>query len=117
MPSSNRFAWTRYLGRNPGLDDPPPYAAAARQRDLTGLPPAWIGVGDLDLFHDDALDYADRLRRAGVAGALRVEPGTYHGADVDCTDSAPSMQRFRTAATAALRSALDPAVPASNQQE
>ena len=39
------------------------------RRDATtsaGLPPAWIGVGDLDLFFEEDLEYARRLEAAGV---------------------------------------------------
>lgn len=104
-PATNRYAWTCYLGRLPGSENPPEYAAPARRRDLSGLPPAWIGVGDLDLFRDEDVDYARRLQRAGVACELLVEDGMYHGADEDHAD-VPSMIRFRTAATAALRSAM-----------
>ena len=45
-PESNRFAWTAYLGRAPRMSDAPTYAAPARRDDLSGLPPAWIGVGE-----------------------------------------------------------------------
>ena len=47
-PRSNAYAWTCYLGHPPGAVEPPPYAAPARREDLTGLAPAWIGVGNLD---------------------------------------------------------------------
>lgn len=104
-PSSNRFGWRSYLGRRPGGDTLPPYAAAARRPDLTGLPPAWIGVGDLDLFHDEDVDYARRLRAAGVPCELLVVPGMYHGADGVRPD-APSMRDFRDSAVDALRRAL-----------
>lgn len=79
-PTSNRYGWTAYLGRPPA-DDAPAYAAPARMPDLAGLPPAWIGVGDLDLFYLEDIDYAHRLRAAGVACELHVEPGLYHAAD------------------------------------
>lgn len=80
-PESNRFGWTAYLGHVPSAAPERPYAAAARREDLGGLPPAWIGVGELDLFHDEDVAYAERLREAGVDVVLRVEPGTYHGSD------------------------------------
>ncbi len=57
-PGSNRFAWDAYLGGLP----PTPYAAAARREDLRGLPPAWIGVGTYDLFYEENLVYARRLK-------------------------------------------------------
>ncbi|MFF4402521.1 alpha/beta hydrolase [Streptomyces sp. NPDC001480] len=105
-PDSNRFAWTSYLGRPPQDRDDRPYIAAARRRNLDGLPPAWIGVGDIDLFHDEDVDYARRLSEAGVACELRLESGMYHGADALLDGKAPSMTAFRTAALDALRTAL-----------
>jgi acetyl esterase/lipase len=41
-------------------------AVPARLEDLTGLPPAWWGVGTLDLFHDEDIAYAERLGGADV---------------------------------------------------
>lgn len=81
-PKSNRYAWTAYLGAEPGGDDISAYAAPARRTDLSGLPPAWIGVGTLDLFHSEDVQYADRLRRAGVPVDLVVVEGAFHGFDV-----------------------------------
>lgn len=73
---SNRFGWTSYLG---GAD--PRAAVPARRQDLTGLAPAWIGVGTLDLFHDEALAYAARLTRAEVPCHTTVVAGAFHGFD------------------------------------
>lgn len=50
----NRFGWRSYLGAEPGGASVPRYASAARRDDLTGLPPAWIGIGDIDLFHEES---------------------------------------------------------------
>ena len=79
--ASNRFAWDAYLGGPSGSVEPPLHAAPARTVDLAGLPPAWIGVGDIDLFHEEDVDYAERLLAAGVPCRLRVEPGMFHAAD------------------------------------
>ncbi len=105
-PASNRFAWTAYLGRPPVAGEAPRYAAPARTQDLSGLPPAWVGVGALDLFHAEDVDYADRLRSAGVACELHVEPGMYHGADA-VRATAPTSTRFRDLMTTALAAGLD----------
>ncbi len=63
------------------MSDAPEYAAPARRADLAGLPPAWIGVGDLDVFYDENVAYAERLTSAGVPCELVTVPGMYHGAD------------------------------------
>jgi acetyl esterase/lipase len=80
--SSNRFGWRSYLGADPGGDDVSGLAAPGRAVNLEGVAPAWIGVGDLDLFFAEDLAYADRLRAAGVqCEVFRVE-GAFHGFDV-----------------------------------
>lgn len=80
-PGSNRFGWGAYLGGTASDANVPPLAAPARFDDLSGLPPAWIGVGTNDLFHDEDVAYARRLQQAGVACTLRVVPGAYHNFD------------------------------------
>jgi acetyl esterase/lipase len=75
---SNRFGWLSYLGREPGSADAPLHAAPGRRADLAGLPPAWIGVGDVDLFHDEDRSYAQRLQDAGVASVLVEVAGAPH---------------------------------------
>jgi len=114
-PASNRFAWTAYLGRPPIDSGAPPYAAPARTEDLSGLPPAWVGVGELDLFYAEDVDYADRLRSSGVACDLYVEPGMYHGADA-IRSKAPTSMRFRDRMTAALAGGLGVDQPAARAQ-
>jgi len=76
---NNRMGWRAYLGREPSGADVSPYAAAARATDLHGLPPAYIAVGDLDLFLDENMTYAQRLLAAGVPTELHVYPGAFHG--------------------------------------
>ncbi len=76
--ASNRFGWEALRG-DFALDDvrigwfSPTLAA-----DLAGLPPTWIGTGNLDLFLDEDLDYARRLTAAGVPAELHVYPGGVH---------------------------------------
>lgn len=85
---SNRLGWGMYLGAGTNGPAASPLdtatlelAVPARRTDLSGLPPAWIGVGTLDLFHDEDVDYARRLTEAGVPCELNVIPGAYHGFD------------------------------------
>lgn len=79
--ASNLYAWRAYLEQEPGSAGVSPYAAPARAEDLSGLPPAYIGVGSLDLFLQEDIDYAQRLMAAGVTTELRVFPGAFHSFD------------------------------------
>ncbi len=74
----NRFAWTALLGQELGGANISPYAAPARAERLEGLPPAFIGVGALDLFLEEDLEYGRRLMRAGMPTELHVYPGAFH---------------------------------------
>lgn len=104
-PASNEFGWASYLGHAPGEAGVPPYAAAARRVDLTGLAPAWIGVGTPDLFHTEDVAYAERLRDAGVPVTLEVVDGLYHGADLLAL-GAPQSKLFYASQLDAVRAAL-----------
>ncbi|MDZ7883333.1 MAG: alpha/beta hydrolase [Mycobacterium sp.] len=97
---SNRFGWSAYLG---GAD--PDVAVPARRDDLSGLPPAWVGVGTLDLFHDEDLAYAQRLRAAGVPCDVEVVQGAFHGFDGVAPKTAVS-RAFFDSQCAALRRAF-----------
>jgi acetyl esterase/lipase len=75
---SNEFGWRSYLGELYGSDDIPPYAAAAREVDLAGLPPTCVIVGAIDGFRDEDMAYAQRLNQAGVPCELHVIAGIPH---------------------------------------
>ncbi len=102
---NNLMGWRAYLGREPGGADVSPYAAAARADDLAGLPPAYIPVGDLDLFLDENIEYAQRLLAAGVPTELHVYPGGYHGFN-GFDPGAEIAQRFNNERDEALRRIL-----------
>lgn len=99
-PASNRYGWTSYLGKAPGSADISEYAAPARRTDLAGLPSAWIGVGTLDLFHDEDVRYAHQLRAAGVDCTLDVVQGAFHGFDAVMPHKPVSRAFWRAQATA-----------------
>jgi acetyl esterase/lipase len=103
--ASNRFGWRSYLGPATTDGDVSPLAAPARYDDLSSLPPAWIGVGTNDLFHDEDVTYAHRLQQAGVATTLHVVPGAYHNFDSFEAKAAIS-QAFVKAQITALDEAL-----------
>jgi acetyl esterase/lipase len=78
---TNDTAWDLYLGDLRG-GDVPPYAAPARATDLAGLPPTLTFVGDIEPFHDEVVDWCQRLRAAGVPVSLEIYPGAFHGFDL-----------------------------------
>jgi acetyl esterase/lipase len=90
--TANQFGWGSYLDQPPGSAGVSPYAAPARAEDLTGLPRTWIGVGSLDLFLEEDVEYAERLRSAGVPTELEVVPGAFHG--FDALPKAPVSRAF-----------------------
>jgi acetyl esterase/lipase len=106
---TNRLAWALYLGALTDHDEIPLYASASLAADLTNLPPAFVCVGDLDIFLDEDIDYAQRLLQAGVPTELHVYPGAIHGFDMLAPDAAIS-QRLRTDVNNALQKAFDVAV-------
>ena len=84
---SNLVGWSSYLGSAIGSATLPPYAAAARRDDLTGLPPTWMYTSDIELFHDEDLAYAQRLESAGVDTTLEIVSGAPHGFEAWAADS------------------------------
>ena len=102
---ANLLGWQAYLGSASGRDDVSPYAAATRATNLAGLPPTYIPVGELDLFLDENIAYAQRLIEAGVPTELHIYRGGFHGFDIFVPDAAVS-QRFIHGYEAALKRAL-----------
>ena len=103
-PAHNRFGWQALLGTEPGGAEVPEEAVPARAQDLSGLPPAFITVGSLDLFLEEDLEYARRLSRAGVPVELHVTAGGYHGAGIAA--QAPQTQMNTNLRIAALKRAF-----------
>ncbi|NBH02571.1 alpha/beta hydrolase fold domain-containing protein [Amycolatopsis sp. SID8362] len=79
---SNETGWEALLGALRGSDEVSPYAAPSRAVDLTGLPPAFIDVGSAEIFRDEAIEYADRIWRAGGDAELHVWAGAFHACDI-----------------------------------
>ena len=93
------------LGRAPGSPEVTDHAAPARRERLAGLPPTWIGVGTLDLFHDEDLAYAARLREAGVPTSVEIVEGAFHGFDA-VMPNAPVSERFFESQAAAIETRI-----------
>ncbi len=101
FPFANKeTGWHALLG--PDYDRGTASAAAAPGRlgDASGLPPAYIEVGAVDIFRDESIAFASLLLHTGVNVELPVHPGLVHGfdhfaPDADATDRA-IVDRVRT---------------------
>jgi acetyl esterase/lipase len=91
----NLTAWTALLGDSIGGPGVSPYAAPARATDLAGLPPAYVEVGQLDVFRDEDLAYAKRLSAAGVDVEFHLHPGAPHEFDTYGWDTAVARRALR----------------------
>lgn len=71
--------WYHYLGTQQKVISP--YAAPARAKSLSRLPPAYIAIAEYDPLRDEALQYAMRLLQSGIPVELHQYAGTVHGFD------------------------------------
>lgn len=92
--ATNILAWNSILGDRAGTDDVPPYCAPARATELTGLPPTFMAVAELDVFRDEDLTYATRLQASGVPVELHLYPGAHHAWDLFAPEAALSAAYF-----------------------
>lgn len=93
--------WRHYLAD----ESAPAGAAPGRCDELSGVAGALITCSELDPLRDEAIDYAQRLMRAGVPTELHLFPGTCHGFDSLLPDWETSQRLFELQG-AALRRAL-----------
>ncbi len=82
----NITGWGALLGDTAGKDGVGRHAAPARATDLTKLPPTYLEVGQLDIFRDEGVAYAQRLQ-AHVPTELHVHPGAPHGFELFAPDA------------------------------
>ena len=102
---ANRFGWTSLLGVPAGSGNVPTNSVPARVDNVSGLAPAFIGVGSIDLFGPEDVVYASRLVSAGVSTELHVVPGAFHAFDL-IVPTAPLTVQFNQAWNAALKRAF-----------
>ncbi|MFF4592178.1 alpha/beta hydrolase [Amycolatopsis sp. NPDC001319] len=102
---SNATGWSALLGEDAGGPDVSPYAAPARAGDLADLPPAFIEVGSVETFRDEAVAYASRLWQSGGQAELHVWPGGCHGFD-EVVPHAPMSREARASRVNWLRRVL-----------
>jgi acetyl esterase/lipase len=107
---ANAQGWSSLLGDRVGGASVSPYAAPARATDLSGLPPTFIDVGEVETFRDECIEYACRLFAAGIPTELHVYPGAFHGFDLMAPDSAIGRVAWNLRWAAVAR-ALKPSAP------
>ena len=78
----NKKAWKRYLRDAVGTDIVSCYAAPARREDMSGLPPCYTYVGDIEPFYCETVDYVRRLCDAGTPAECDVYKGWFHAYDL-----------------------------------
>ena len=71
-----RARFRDYAGPDGDLENP---LISPIRADLAGLPPFWLGVGQVDTTSDDSTRLAARAARDGVAVTLDVVPEMIHG--------------------------------------
>lgn len=103
---ASMICWNAYLGGRAGGTGVSGCAAPARAEDLSGLPPALITVGEVDLFVDENVAYAQRLMGSGVSTELHVYAGAFHGANV-VVPQAETSRRWNREILGALDRALN----------
>ena len=80
----NRVAWEMLLRGLEEGDEIPVYAAPARAKDLSNLPPMCTFVGSLEPFLEETITYAKRLKEQGIKVHMRVYKGCFHAFDINC---------------------------------
>ncbi|MDI9221370.1 alpha/beta hydrolase fold domain-containing protein [Pantoea sp. EA-12] len=73
--------WAARLG-NEVENDLLPYISASTVSDMTGLPPTYLDVGELDLFCNENIEWASRSVSAAVQTEFHLYPGVNHGFDL-----------------------------------
>lgn len=95
--ASSQCAWDLYLNGEAGKESVSVYAAPAREKDLSGLPPTYTFIGDLDPFRDETLAYVDGLRLAGVSVDFSLYKGCFHCFEQLCPRADISKQALKGA--------------------
>ncbi|WP_367923884.1 alpha/beta hydrolase fold domain-containing protein [uncultured Ruthenibacterium sp.] len=99
--SSNAAMWRKYLH----ISEPTPYLVPLRAKVFSNLPPAYIEPQELDILRDEAIVFAENLRRAGVPVQCNEISGSYHSFDAD-TDN-PFVRSVLAQRVAAMKSMLE----------
>ena len=71
--------WFKELYLNDPDEALDPRVSPVLATDLSGLPPAYVAVSGFDPLRDEGIDYAERMRAAGVPVTLQIHAGLIHG--------------------------------------
>ena len=74
--------------------------------DVDGVAPAWVGLAECDPLVDEGVEYADKLRAAGVAVDLEIYRGVTHEF-IKMGRAIPEARQAHADAAAALRQAFE----------
>lgn len=77
----NHYGWKQYLKGIPG-GKVPAYAAPARRKDYSGLPPAYTFVCTAEPFYAETITYIRNMQKAGVEAGIDIYPGMFHAFDM-----------------------------------
>ncbi len=87
------------------VDKNDPRLSPLRAKDLSGLPPAYVMLGGFDPLHDEGLQYAERLRAAGVRVTVEDHADMVH-CFIYLQSVLPQAHAAVASASAALRKAF-----------
>lgn len=77
---ANHIGWKLYLkDLHQQKKEIPSYAAPARNKDYSNLPPTFTFVGGIDPFRDETIAYVDSLKKANIPVKFKIFEGCYHG--------------------------------------
>jgi acetyl esterase/lipase len=106
--------WNALLGTGYEHREIDPSAAPGRLTDAAGLPPAYIGVGQLDIFRDEDIRYALTISNAGVPAELHLHPRVPH--EYDAIAPVPKYRAARKSTATASCGACEPPMTATSER-
>jgi len=99
------FFFSQYLREDADRDDW--RFAPLNAPDVAGVAPAWFGLAECDPLIDEGLQYADKLRSAGVSVDLEIYRGVTHEF-IKMGRALPEARQAHADAARALKAALTP---------
>lgn len=88
--ADNKVMWEYYL-RNVDIKNAE-YIAPMRAKSFANLPPIYIETAEYDPVRDEGIEYAKRLKAAGVEVELNETIHTFHGYDVNFAQAKVQVQ-------------------------